>query len=169
VGGPDGEPVNGGQREPSIEITPGVPAWLLALAAPAGAIGLIWYRAAGSGLSAGPDDPIPPVIVAIVTVVVALVVSWRSLSQRARLSPTSLVCRNVLVTYDVPWEAVEALDVVHRPGLVVIDVRIRGLRRRHRLGAATRAPGGDADAVLDLVSAHPVAAGLLRDPERDAP
>ena len=151
----------------AIEISPGPPAFLAALAAPVVAVALIASRAASSGLSSGPDDPIPPLVVAVVTIVVALVLSWRCLTQRASLDIDVLRCRNALVNFEIPWEQVERLDIVHRLGIVVIDVRILRLRRRHRIGAATRLAGAEAEAMLDMLRAHPVAASLLHDPSLD--
>jgi len=168
VGGQDGEPVTGGSTGPgAIEITPGPPGFLAALAVAVIATALIASRAASSGLSSGPDDPIPPLVVAAVTVVLALILSWRCLTQRALLDVDALRCRNTLVTFEVPWDKVERLDIVHRVGIVVIDVRILGLRRRHRVGAATRFSGAEAEAMLDMLRAHPVAAALLHDPSVD--
>src|SRR4029077_13401191 len=143
------------------------PAFLAALAAPVVAVALIASRAASSGLSAGPDDPIPPMVVAVVTIVVALILSWRCLTQRASLDIDVLRCRNALVSFEVPWEQVDRLDIVHRLGIVLIDVRILRLRRRHRIGAATRLTGAEAEAMLDMLRAHPVAGSLLHDPSLD--
>jgi hypothetical protein len=157
----------GPTRPGAIEIGPGPPAFLAALGAPVVAVALIASRAASSGLSAGPDDPIPPMLVAVLTVVVALVLSWRCLTQRASLDIDVLRCRNALVTFEIPWEQVERLDIVHRLGIVVIDVRIMRFRRRHRIGAATRLSGAEAEAMLDMLRAHPVAASLLHDPGLD--
>jgi hypothetical protein len=53
--------------------------------------------------------------------------------------------------------------VLRRWGLVVVDVRVRGMRRRLRLGAATRFGGDEADLVLDVLRAHPAAGALLSD------
>ena len=125
------------------------------------AVALIAYRAAGSGLSAGPDDPVSPLVVAAFTLVGALVVSFRALTQDASLGETSLRCRNVLSNFEVEWARVESLEVRRRLGLVIVEVRIRGLRRRHRLGAATRFAGHESEAVLDVLRAHPSAGMLL--------
>ena len=157
----------GPTRPGPIEISPGPPAFLAALAAPVVAVALIASRAASSGLSSGPDDPIPPLVVAGITIVVALVLSWRCLTQRASLDIDVLRCRNALVNFEIPWEQVERLDIVHRLGIVVIDVRILRFRRRHRIGAATRLAGAEAEAMLDMLRAHPVAASLLHDPSLD--
>jgi hypothetical protein len=130
---------------------------------PLGAIALIWFRTSQSGLASGPDDPVPPILIAAVTLVAALVLAWRALTQRAVLDDDGLHSRNLSVSYHVAWDRIERLDVVHRPGLQIIEVRILGLRRRHRLGAATRVPGDEAHAVLDALRAHPNAAALLED------
>jgi hypothetical protein len=148
---------------PAVVLHPGPPAWALAALLPSAAIALIWFRTAQSGLSAGPDDPAPPLLIAAITLIAALVLGWRALTQRAVLDDSGLHSRNLTVTYHLEWERIERLDIVHRPGLQIIEVRIHGLRRRHRLGAATRVAGDEADVVLDAVRAHPVAAKLLED------
>lgn len=148
---------------PSVVLHPGPPAWVLAAMLPLLAIALIWFRTAQSGLGSGPDDPAPPVLIAAVTLIGVLGLAWRSLTQRAVLDEDGLHSRNLSVTYHVEWERIERLDIVHRPGLQIIEVRIHGLRRRHRLGAATRLPGEEAHAVLDALRAHPRAAELLED------
>lgn len=146
---------------PSIELRPGPPAWALAAAAPVVAIALVAYRAAGPGLTRTADDPVSPWFVVAGTAVLAVWVSWRALTQRADLTPDALRCRNLSSTFEIDWDGVESLQVVRRPGVVVIDIRFVRMRRTHRLGAATRFPGPDAEAVLDTLRAHPMAAALL--------
>ena len=142
---------------------PGPPAWVLAAVLPLGAIALIWFRTSRSGLSSGPDDPAPPILIAAITLIAVLVLAWRSLTQRAELDDVGLTSRNLSVTFHLEWQRIERLDVVHRPGLVIIEIRMTGVRRRHRLGAATRFPGDESRAVLDALRAHPVASALLED------
>ena len=154
-------------EQAAIEIGPGPPGYALAVAAPVVAIALVAYRASTSGLWSGPDDPVPPLLIAVITIGVGLAIGWRSLTQRARLGWDHLRCRNALVTFEVAWDDIERLDVVHRPWVVIVEVRIRGLRRRHRIGAATRLVGHEADAVLDMLRAHPVAASLMHDERFD--
>jgi len=153
----------GGRSGPAVELHGGPPAWALAAAVPLVAIGLIWFRTSQSGLSSGPDDPVPPVLVAGLTVLAAVALAWRSLTQSAVLDRHGLHCRNLSVSFHVEWDRVERLDVVHRAGLQFVEVRVQGLRRRHRLGAATRFHGEEAEAVLDALRADPHAAVLLRD------
>ncbi|MHB1139776.1 MAG: hypothetical protein ACYC2O_12530 [Microthrixaceae bacterium] len=149
----------------AVVLHAGPPAWVLAAVLPLGAIGLIWFRTSQSGLSAGPDDPVPPIVVAGLTLVAALVLAWRALTQRAVLDGSGLRSRNLTVTYRLEWEKVERLDVVERPGLQIIEVRMRGMRRRHRIGAATRFSGDEAHTVLDALRAHHIARELVRDPD----
>ena len=163
AGRPTDVPAEDHSASAAVVLHAGPPAWLLAAVLPLGAIALIWFRTSRSGLSAGPDDPVPPVVVAVLTLVAALVLSWRALTQHAVLDGTGLHSRNLTVTYRLEWEKVERLDVVERPGLQIIEVRMHGMRRRHRLGAATRLGGDEAHAVLDALRAHHVARELLRD------
>lgn len=148
---------------PSVVIHPGPPAWVLAAVLPLGAIALIWFRTSQSGLRAGPDDPAPPLVIAAITLLAVLVLAWRALTQRAELDEDGLHVRNLSVTFHLEWERVERLDIVHRPGLQIIEVRMVGIRRRHRLGPATRFQGDEAHTMLDALRAHPVAASLLED------
>jgi len=147
----------------AVVIVPGPPAWVLAAVLPLGAIGLIWYRTAQSGLSSGPEDPAPPMLIAALTLVATAVLAWRAFTQRAELDEHGLHVRNLSVTFHLAWEQVERLEVVHRPGLQIIEIRMVGVRRRHRLGAATRFVGEEAHVVLDAVRAHPIARTLLVD------
>ena len=149
----------------AVELHAGPPAWALAAILPLGAIGLIWFRTAQSGLGSGPDDPVPPLAVAVLTLGAAVVLAWRALTQRAVLDDDGLHSRNLTVTYHLEWEKIDRLDVVERPGLQIVEVRLRGMRRRHRIGAATRFSGDEAHAVLDSLRAHHVARELVRDPD----
>jgi hypothetical protein len=146
-----------------IILHPGPPSWVVTVVAPVVAIGLVAARAATSGLSATSDDPVSPWIIAVLTIVVGVWLSYRSTSQRAELRDTGLVCRNLMTTFDVDWDRVEDLEVVRRGPLVVVEIRVRSLRRRLRLGAASRFAGDGADVVLDMIRAHPVAGALLVD------
>lgn len=153
--GPDGTP--------EIGLRAGVPAKVFSVLAPAAAAGLVVARAASDGLSAGPDDPVSPWIVAIVTLGFGFWLGWRAPTQWARLRPDVLRCRNLVTHLTVDWDRVESLVVVRRGPLTMIEVRVRGHRRRIRIGAATRFSGESADAVIDMVRAHPVALSLLLD------
>jgi hypothetical protein len=146
-----------------VELRAGTPARVLAAAAPVLAVALLGWRAAADGFARTPDDPVAPWVLVGPTLLGAAWVSWRALTQAARLDEGGLRCRNLSVTVGADWSDVERLEVVRRWGLLVIEVRFRGHRRRHRLGAATRFAARDAEAVLDLLRAHPVAAGLLAD------
>jgi hypothetical protein len=144
-----------------ITLRPGPPAWFVTVVAPVVAIGLVGARAASSGLSATSDDPVSPWIIAVLTIVVGVWLSYRSTTQRAELRDAGLVCRNLMTTFDVDWDRVDELEVVRRGPLVIVEIRVRSLRRRLRLGAATRFSGDDAEAVLDMIRAHPAAGALL--------
>ncbi len=148
-----------------VELAPGPPAWAAAVAAPVGALALVSFRLWTSGLASGPEDPVPPAVLAVVTMVLALVLSWRALTQRAVLDDRGLACRNLMVGFEVDWDRVEELVVVRRPGVVIVELRVRNLRRRHRVGAATRFAGPEAEAALDVLRAHPGARSLLVEPE----
>jgi hypothetical protein len=158
-------PAGAGSATGVVELHAGPPAWALAAVLPLGALALVWFRTAQSGLGSTPDDPVPPVFVAVLTLVIVVVLAWRALTQRAVLDDAGLHSRNLTVTYHLDWDKIERLDVVERPGLQIIEVRMRGMRRRHRLGAATRFGGDEAHAVLDAVRAHHIARELLRDPD----
>ncbi len=152
-----------------IRLGPGAPARVLAVLAPVVAVALVAARAARDGLAATPDDPVSPWLLAVLTVGLGCWLGWRALGQRAELAPGDLRCRNLVTAFAVDWDRVESLIVTRRGPIVVIDVRIRSHRRRLRIGAATRFAGDDADAVLDMVKAHPEARHLLLDdsPWRD--
>lgn len=144
-------------------IRPGPPGLLLAVLFPLGASGLVVFRAITSGLQATPDDPVPPTVIAVATIFGSLLAGWRSFTQRAELEPGHLRCRNLSASYLVAWDRIERLEVVRRPGLVFWRVHVAGLRRPHRLGPASRFPGPEADAVLDIVRSHPGAGPLIDD------
>ena len=148
-----------------MTLRPGPPAWATAVAAPLVAVALVAFRALGPGLARTPDDPVPPWVLAVLTVVVGLGLTWRALTQRAELADDALTCRNLVTTFTVGWDQLDRLEVVRRPGLVVVDIHVRGLRRRHRIGAATRFTGDESDLVLDVLRAHPAAGALLVDDE----
>jgi hypothetical protein len=149
-----------------IGVRPGAPARVLAALSPVVAVALVASRAARDGLSAGPDDPVSPWLVAAATVVAGCWLGWRALTQWAELRPHDLRCRNLVTSFAVDWDRVESLAVLRRGPVVAVDVRIRSHRRRLRIGAATRFAGPDADAALDMVRAHPEARRRLLD---DAP
>ncbi|UDY36005.1 hypothetical protein [Dermatobacter hominis] len=148
-----------------IEIRPGAPARALSVLAPVVAIGLVSWRAVRDGLGSGPDDPVPPWIVAVLTVLFGCWLGWRALTQWTELRPHDLRCRNLVTSFAVDWDRVESLVVLRRGPVTAIDVRIRSHRRRLRIGAATRFSGHAADAVLDMFRAHPEARRLVLDDE----
>jgi hypothetical protein len=98
---------------------------------------------------------------AVVTLGAVAVLAWRCVTQRAALDEDGLHCRNLTMSYHLEWERIERLHVVYRGGLQIVEVRVRGLRRHNRLGAATRFLGEEADAMLDSLRAHPQACALL--------
>lgn len=149
-----------------MSIHAGTPSMLLAAVIPLVAITLIWRGATTSGLDSTGSDPVSPWIIAALTVLLGAALGWRALTQRAELTAEGLRCRNLTTSFTLPWDRVEQIEVVHRLGLVVLDVHLSGVRRRHRIGAATRFAGEDADVVRDLVAAHPEASAKL---ELDAP
>ncbi len=156
--GPDEQPV---PLAGTVSIHGGAPSVALAALLPLVSLALIWRGATGSGLSATDADPVSPWLVAAATLVGGLALGWRALTQRAELSSEGLRCRNLTHSFAAPWDRVERIDVVHRLGLVGYEVHLHGLRRRHRIGAATRFAGDEAAVVADLVAAHPAASSKL--------
>jgi len=151
------------EARPGMTLRPGPPAWATAVVAPLVAAALVAYRAAGPGLARTADDPVPPWVLGVLTVVVGMGLAYRALTQRAVLGDGDLRCRNLVTTFTVGWDQLDRLEVVRRWGLVVVDVHVRGMRRRLRVGAATRFGGEEAEAVLDVLRAHPIAGALLGD------
>ena len=139
----------------------GPPSVALAAVLPLAALALIWRGATTSGLSSTESDLISPWLIAALTLLAGLVLGWRAFTQRAELSADGLRCRNLTTSFVTPWDRVDRIEVVHRLGLVVLDVHLTGVRRRHRIGAATRFAGEEADVVRDLVAAHPDASSKL--------
>ncbi len=146
---------------PVLVLRGGLPSWLAAVAAPVVALALLGQRLAVDGLRQQEGEPASPWVVAALTVVLAGFVTWRALTQRAEVHPDRVRCRNLLVTFEVAWADVERLEVVRRLGLVVVEVHVRNLRRRHRLGAATRFSGPESDELLGLLGSVPAAGALL--------
>lgn len=137
--------------------------------APLAAVALVGFRVATEGLAAGPEDPVPPVVLAVATVVAGLVLGWRGATQRADLDPSGIRCRNLVVGFEVDWDLVDSV-VVHRRGPVqLVELHLSHLRRHHRLGAATRFAGGDAEALAGRLAAHPRVAERLVVDEPDRP
>jgi nucleotide-binding universal stress UspA family protein len=166
-GGP-GKPDEPG--EPGDMLRPGPPAWLLAALAPTIAVALVLWR----GVERSAGEPAPPWVVAVLTVVFAVAVAWRAVTQYVDLGAEGVVCRNVLVSFEVPWDRIESLEVERKAAMVLVAVRVRNLRRTHRLGAVTRFAGHEAEAVLDRLRAHPHAGPRLVEgpdgpPGADAP
>lgn len=153
-----GDAARGGS---ALRLMPAAPARLLAVAVVAGAVALVLLGATRGAWERTPDDPIAPWIVAVVTLVGAAVLARRAWTQQVVIDDEGIVARNLTSTARLHWSTVEELRQVRRPGLVVLDVHLRGTRRRHRLGAATRWPGRPAEQVLDELGRHPWAAALL--------
>lgn len=144
-------------------IATGAPGRLLAVAIPTLAVALVASSAARGGLEQTADDVVAPGLVAIVTVVVAVVLAARASSQRVELGGRQLRCRNLTTSFAIDWDDVDELVVRRRPMVVQVDVRARHHRRSHRLGAATRFSGPSAVQVLALLGAHDRAGGVLDD------
>ncbi|MBU6216113.1 MAG: hypothetical protein KGR17_05870, partial [Acidobacteria bacterium] len=118
--GADGaeRPGRSGERAAeSLTLRSGAPGLALAVIAPLAAVALVGFRVATEGLAAGPEDPVPPVVLAGVTIVAGLVLGWRAASQRADLDPNGIRCRNLVVGFEVDWDLVDSV-VVHRRGPV---------------------------------------------------
>jgi len=147
--------------DPVLVLRGGLPSWLLAGASPVVALALLGQRLASDGLRQQEGEPASPWLVAAVTLVLAGFVTWRALTQRAEVHRDRIRCQNLLVTFEVDWADVERLQVVRRLGLVVVEVHVRNLRRHHRLGAATRFAGPEADELLGLLASVPAAGALL--------
>ncbi|MFM7068152.1 MAG: hypothetical protein ACKOYM_01710, partial [Actinomycetes bacterium] len=148
---------------PALVLRSGPPAWCVAAATPLLVVFLVGRRLADDGLRRQFGEPISPWWMLVVTVALAVFVVWRAVTQRGECAPDALRCRNLLVTFEVAWIDIERLQVVRRLGLVVVDVHVRGLRRAHRLGAATRFVGSQSDAVIGLLRAFPASSGRLVD------
>ncbi len=144
-----------------IQIRPGFPAVVLGVAIPAGAVLLVLLGASRGALERTAADPVPPSWVAVLTLVVAVVLGRRALTQRATLDLDGLVSRNLSSTVRLDWSTVEELRCVHRPGLVFVEIHVRGSRRRLRLGPASRFAGAEAQAMESVLAAHPRAGALL--------
>ena len=146
-----------------VELSAALPGRCLAVALPVIAVALVGFRAATTGLTRTPEDPLPPAVLAAATVVAACVLGGRAWTQRARLDAAGLRVRNLTVSFDVTWDQIDRLQVERRLGLMIVEIRVRHLRRRHRLGAATRWTGPTAEAVLVALGTHPQAGRLLDD------
>jgi len=146
---------------PVLVLRGGLPSWLLAGAAPVVALALLGQRLAADGFRRQQGEPASPWLVAALTVVLAAFVTWRALTQRAEVHRDRVRCQNLLVTFEVDWADVERLEVVHRLGLAVVEIHVRNLRRRHRLGAATRFVGTESEELLGLLGSVPAAGALF--------
>jgi hypothetical protein len=144
-----------------LHIAPGAPARVLAAVIPLGAVALVAVGSARGAMERTADDPLPPWVIAVATIAGALVLSWRSVSQRATIDEDGIVSRNLTSTVRLPWPTVEELRCVHRPGLVIVEIHLRGTRRRLRLGPATRWSGPDADEMVGMLAAHPQAGAFV--------
>lgn len=144
-----------------LRIEPAGPARAVAVVLPVVAVALVaigWLR---GGMERGVDDPVPPWVVALVTVSVGLVLAWRALTQTVVMTGEGMVIRNVISTSRVHWSVVEELRPVSRPGLTTVELHLRGTRRRSHLGAATRWGEAGAAEVLGVLASHEVAGELL--------
>jgi hypothetical protein len=128
---------------------------------PLAAVALVAVGASRGAMAADAQSPVPPWFVAVLTVAGAVVLSWRALTQQATLDDEQLVCRNLTSTPRLHWSTIDELRCVRRGNLVVVEIHLRGVRRRLRLGAATRPSGPASDEVLDRLAAHPRAGALL--------
>ena len=146
--------------EPMV-LLPAAPARVLAAVIPLAAVVLVTLGAARGAMDSGPDSPLSPWIIAVLTLAGAVALSWRALTQRAVLDDEGIVSRNLTSTVRLHWSTVEELRCVARPGVVLVEIHLRGTRRRLQLGAATRWAGHDADAVAAMLAAHPRAGALL--------
>jgi len=147
--------------EEPVRIEPAAPAWILAVAIPTGAVGLVLLGASRGALERTAGDPVPPSWVAVATIVVALVLAWRAATQTTTLDADGLVSRNLTSTVRLDWSTVEELRAVRRPGLVMIEIPLHGTRRRLRVGSATRWQGAPASLIESTLAAHPQAGALL--------
>ena len=160
--------MSGTADNPVLILRGGLPSWLLAGAAPVVALALLGQRLAADGFRRQQGEPASPWLVAAVTVVLAAFVTWRALTQRAEVHRDRVRCRNLLVTFEVDWADVERLEVVRRLGLAAVEIHVRNLRRRHRLGAATRFAGPESQELLGLLGSVAAAGVLLhRDEHRE--
>lgn len=152
---------------PVLVLRGGLPSWLVAAAAPVVALALLGQRLATDGMRQQEGEPASPWLVAVLTLVLAVFVTWRALTQRAEVHRERVRCQNLLVTFEVDWADVERLEVVRRLGLVVVEVHVRNLRRHHRLGAATRFVGPESDELIGLLGSVPAAGALLDRSDHD--
>lgn len=137
-----------------LHVEPGAPARVLAVALPLGSIALVAVGAARGAMERSAGEPVPPWFVAVLTVAGGLALGWRAWTQRATLDDDGIVSRNLTSTVRVPWSTVEALQCVHRPGVVIVEIRLLGTRRRLRLGPATRWPGDEAEEMIRTLESH---------------
>ncbi len=157
---PDREQSSGAVGASSV-LRAGGPGIALAVLAPIAAVSLVAFRVATEGLAAGAEDPVPPVVLAVATIVGGLVLAWRAATQRAELGPDGIRCRNLVVGFDVDWNLVQSVAVIRRGPVQLVELHLTHLRRHHRVGAATRWNGSGADDVQSLIASHPRAAERL--------
>jgi hypothetical protein len=152
--------------DPSLRIEPGGPARVLAVLLPIGAILLVAVGSARGAMARTAEDPLPPWFVAVLTVAGAAVLGRRAWTQRATLDRDGIVSRNLTSTVRLPWSTVESLHCLHRTGVLIVEIRLAGTRRRLRLGPATRWWGPEAERMIRDLESHPCAGALV---ERDGP
>ncbi|MFN7148374.1 MAG: hypothetical protein ACK4V6_02725, partial [Microthrixaceae bacterium] len=131
--------------------------------APALALVLISVAASRGGLERTEADPVSPWVVAAITLLGAVWLGWRAVTQAAVFDRDGLRSRNVTGTLRVGWADVEELRVATRTGVSVVEARVVGVRRWARIGAATRFAGEGAEEVRRAIERHG-AAGALLDP-----
>ena len=149
---------------PQLTLRANRPAQLLAVLAPVLAVALVAFGGVSGGLSGADSEPVAPWVVAVCTVLGASLLSWRALRQVAEVGPEGVASRNVAGSFRASWNQVEEIRVLHRGPLVLVELRLSGLQRWSRLGAATRFAGHDADEVVATLSAQPEVAARLVTP-----
>ena len=159
--------MTGPSDDPVLVLRGGLPSWLVAAAAPVVALALLGQRLATDGMRQQEGEPASPWLVAVLTLVLAVFVTWRALTQRAEVHRDRVRCQNLLVTFEVDWADVERLEVVHRLGVAVVEIHVRNLRRHHRLGAATRFAGPESDELIGLLGSVPTVGALLARSDHD--
>lgn len=147
--------------DPPLRIEPGGPARVLAVLLPIGAVLLVAVGSARGAMARAAEDPIPPWVVAVLTVAGAAVLGWRSWTQWATVGEEGIVSRNLTSTVRLPWSTVESLHCQHRTGVLIVEIRLAGTRRRLRLGPATRWWGPEAEEMIRDLEAHPRAGALV--------
>jgi hypothetical protein len=145
-------------------VRPHLPGRLVAVLGPVLACTLVLLAARRGGLEQGDGDPVAPLLIALATVLGAFVLSWRALAQYAVFGTEGLEVRNVAGSVRARWSDVEEVRIEQRGPLVLVDLRLRGLRRWTRIGAATRVAGPASERLRAELSDHPAVSALLVTP-----